>query len=235
MKNWKSMEEVFALLNKKCRYLILRNYEGFFDDILIEGHNDIDVLCASKQDRKNMVNILQATTRIGIDNGIHYKFMYRDKEVALDIRTVGDGYYDEKWQKNMIKNRIYNDLGFYTMNTSDYFYSLIYHAIYQKKEFSEEYSTRLQSMDIKTKGYSEQQFEEMLYDFMTKNDYYYTKTYDKYVLLYFNQEIVRDRFKYPYKIKIKHLCEKIEEYILGKLNGARVRCIKYIKNYKDRE
>lgn len=229
MKNWEHIEDAFLQLNAKCEYLILRNFEGFFDDILIEGHNDIDVLCASRSDRKNMVHILDAVPRIGVDNGIHYKFLYKGKEIALDIRTLGDGYYDRSWQRAMLKKRIYNPIGFYTMDEENYFYSLIYHAIYQKKSLSQEYLARLRAMNPMVHEAEQIDFEKTLLQFMTKKRYKYTIPYDKYVILCFNQELIGSYIKYPVEIKFRHKAEKTLEYILGKINGAKVRLGKMMK------
>ena len=233
MKNWDHMEDAFGQINNECNYLILRNFEGFFGDILIEGHNDIDVLCASKRDRKRMVRILDAKPRIGIDNGIHYKFMYKGKEIALDVRTVGDGYYDRSWQSNMLKNRCFNPVGFYTMNLDDYFYSLIYHVIYQKKILSQEYLIRLRKMNPLFHDSDQIDFEKALLQFMVQNHYKYTITYDKYVNLYFNQPLVGLYIQYPTEIKLRHRVERILEYVFGKMNGAKVRLKKLIKYIGD--
>ena len=222
-----NIENVFKLLNKKCKYLVLRNFEGFFEDILIEGHNDIDVLCASKKDRKIMVNILQAVPRIGVDNGIHYKFLYNGSEIDLDIRTVGDGYYDEKWQKRMISKREFNEKGFYTMDPENYFYSLIYHSIYQKKVFTEEYKKRLQKMNPDFCNATKEDFEKALLKFMIKKNYFYTKTYDNYVVLYFNNSLVGDRIIYPFKVKTRHFIEAKLGYVFGKMNGAKLRILNF--------
>lgn len=229
MKNWEYIEDAFLQLNIKCEYLVLRNFEGFFDDILIEGHNDIDVLCASKADRKLMVRILDAEPRIGVDNGIHYKFMYKGKEVALDIRTLGDGYYDCSWQKMMLKKRLYNPIGFYTMDDENYFYSLIYHAIYQKESLSQEYLARLREMCPTMREAEKVDFERVLLKYMEKNHYHYTIPYDKYVTLYFNQELIGSYIEYPVEIKLRHKEEKILDFIFGKMNGAKVRLKKMIK------
>lgn len=229
MINWSNIREAFEILNKECFYLVLRNFEEFFDDILIEGHNDIDVLCANRREQKKMVKILGAVPRIGIDNGIHYKFLYMGKEVALDIRTVGDGYYDRNWQINMLKNRIYNPIGFYTMNNEDYYYSLIYHAIYQKKFLSEEYLMRLRNMGNNTQNYTQLDFEKVLLEFMKRKQYYFTLTYDKYVVLYFNKGLIGKYIKYPSNIRLRHFIEKVLEYIFGKVNGAKLRLLKLFR------
>lgn len=228
MKNSENIEQLFDELNKHCNYLILRNFECFFDDILIEGHNDIDVLCASKKDRKIMVKILNAEPRIGIDNGIHYKFLYKNNEISLDIRTVGDGYYDQNWQKNMLKNKIYNPIGFYTMSQDDYFYSLIYHAIYQKEELSKEYLKRLRLMHPRMTEADQNDFEMLLLQYMNDHHYFYTYTYDKYVKLYFNKAICGEKVKYPFSINLRHKSEKLKEFIFGKLNGAKIKILRLI-------
>lgn len=225
------MEDAFMQINKECNYLILRNFENFFEDILIEGHNDIDVLCASRKDRKKMIQLLDAKPRIGIDNGIHYKFIYKEQEIALDVRTVGDGYYDRLWQTNMLKHRCFNSLGFYTMNREDYFYSLIYHAIYQKQIFSQEYLMRLRKMNFLFQNAVQSDFEKSLLEFMLKNHYKYTITYDKYVKLYFNESLMGEYIRYPLDIKFRHKAEKILEYVFGKMNGAKIRFGKSVEYF----
>lgn len=204
MKNWTNLAEAFQILNTQCNYLVLRNFEDFYDDILLPGHDDIDVLCASKADRKKMVQLMDAVTRVGIDNGIHYKFLYQNTEIALDIRTVGDGYYDKKWQKNMLQNRVLNPKGFYTMNEDDYFHSLIYHAIYQKNELSNDYLTRLRSMRNGYEQKVQEDFEEALYDYMIGNDYYFSMTEDESVIKRFITPKYKNRIKYPFVMKLKH-------------------------------
>lgn len=234
MKELQDLQQVFKYLSKNCNYLILRNYEGLFDDVCLEGHNDIDVLCSSIRDRRIMVKELNAEPRIGVDNGIHYKFLYNKQEIALDIRMVGDGYYDLQWQKNMLKNKQLDDRGFFVMSSEDYFMSLIYHAIYQKECLSEEYRRRLSDMAKAFPEYSsingEQiEFENCLLGYMKEHHYYYTKPYDHYVVPNFNIDLTSDYIKYPNYVKVQHKRDQIKEYIFGKINGARVRIKNLIK------
>ena len=51
----------------------------------------------------------------------------------LDIRCVGDGYYDKPWEEVMIKNRVKTE-GIYVLCKEDYNYSILYHALLQKRE-----------------------------------------------------------------------------------------------------
>lgn len=185
-KNIEDIQAVFESLPSDCEYLILRNWEGFYDDILIEGHNDIDVLCANTKSRDQIVAAFSAKDLSG--NGFHYSFLHKGMEVTLDTRIVGDGYYDINWQKEMIANRVKNPLGFYVMTNEDYFYSLAYHAIYQKKDgLSDEYRIRLGEMKPKYKDFKQEDFVRILHEYMLHHGYFYTHTVDDSVIRRFDR------------------------------------------------
>lgn len=185
-KNIEDIQAVFESLPSECGYLIMRNWEGFYDDILIEGHNDIDVLCANTKSRDQIVAAFSAKDIAG--NGFHYSFIYKCMDVTLDTRIVGDGYYDINWQREMLKNRVKNKLGFYVMTDEDYFYSLAYHAIYQKKDgLSDEYQKRLGEMKPEYKDYKQEDFIRILHDYMLEHRYCYTHTVDDSVIRCFDR------------------------------------------------
>lgn len=185
-KNIEDLQAAFEGLPADCGYLIMRNWEGFYDDILIEGHNDIDVLCADIKSRDRLVQALTAKDIAG--NGFHYSFIYRGREVTLDTRIVGDGYYDINWQRSMLRNRVKHPLGFYVMNDEDYFYSLAYHAVYQKKDgLSEEYRGRLADMNTACKDFRQEDYIDALHEFMLRHGYFYTHTVDDSVVRCFDR------------------------------------------------
>ncbi len=185
-KDIQDIQEVFESLPSDCEYLVMRNWEGFYDDILIEGHNDIDVLCANLRSRDMIVDAFSAKDIAG--NGFHYSFLYKGMEVTLDTRIVGDGYYDINWQKEMIASRVKNPLGFYVMDDEDYFYSLAYHAIYQKKNgLSEEYRERLGKMKPEFKDYQQEDYIQALHAYMLAHGYFYTHTVDDSVVRCFDR------------------------------------------------
>lgn len=143
-KEFKNIQQVIDKLNSDgVNYLILRNYECLLDDqIYVGGHEDIDFLCETSE---SIVNSLDAISNRTREDNTHYHIFVGANRVNLDLRSVGDGYYCENWQREMLKNkRGYN--GFYVMSDEDYYYSLIYHAIFQKKSFTEEYRHRLGEM-----------------------------------------------------------------------------------------
>ena len=185
-KDIEDIQAVFESLPDDCCYLIMRNWEGFYDDILIEGHNDVDVLCANTKSRDQIVAAFSAKDISG--NGFHYSFLYKGFDVTLDTRIVGDGYYDIRWQKEMIANRFKNPLGFYVMTDEDYFYSLAYHAIYQKKDgLSDEYRIRLGEMKPEFKDFKQEDFISVLHEFMLQHGYFYTHTVDDSVVRRFDR------------------------------------------------
>lgn len=46
----------------------------------------------------------------------------------------------------MLSSRIFDKRGFYRLSDEEYFFSLIYHAAYQKREFAQDYVERLTAM-----------------------------------------------------------------------------------------
>ena len=124
MFNWTSIEEFFLAI-QGLDYVVLRNFETIYSDITDTNHPDIDILCS---DRKAMLDLVQSDSRTNKTNDyIHRKILIADREVALDIRCVGDGYYDARWEENILTNRVmWNNLC-YVPAEKDYFYSLLYH------------------------------------------------------------------------------------------------------------
>lgn len=182
MINYTNIADMFNRMNNAgCEYVILRNYDNLLDDeIYMAGHGDIDMLC---RDVKQIVSVIGAKTcrpQLGeMGDNIHFYIIYKNKKVCIDIRSVGDNYYCEKWEDNILKTRIPHKC-FYVMNDENHLYSLIYHAIFQKSIFSSEYQQRLSYM-TGNKFLNESQFIEMLEIYMRKNGYNYVFAKDYYV------------------------------------------------------
>ena len=143
------IREVFGILNaNQVDYLVLRNYENMLQPELFVGeHADVDMLCADSQE---VVKLLGALTNRKnndghVGDGIHYYLIVNGQNVSFDLRQVGDGYYCEKWEAELLQRRQIHEC-FYVMDKVDYFYTLAYHAILQKRSFTEEYRDRLLEM-----------------------------------------------------------------------------------------
>lgn len=214
-----SMRDVFELLNShEIKYLILRNYEYILtEELYVDGHGDIDILC---EDSQIIVNLLGARTDMkDIEpfkgDGVHYYIYVAKTKVYLDLRYVGDDYYCEKWEHDMLSKREKRE-SYYILPPLDYFYSLIYHAILQKKCFSEEYQIRLKKManiqNVNVGKGTEREFISVLEDYMNFNGYRYKYTKDVWIPLRFNlvnKKMLDNDFRlkwthFFFQFKLKH-------------------------------
>ncbi len=115
------------------------------------------------------------------DDGIHYLIYVSGQPVQLDLRQVGDGYYCTKWEKDLLERKVMKD-GFYVMADEDYFFTLAYHAILQKRSLSREYFIRLchmaDDLDLSIKEYSESGLLHLLENHMQERGYRFTYSHD---------------------------------------------------------
>lgn len=170
MKQWNSLEDFFKELNLQTDYVVLRNYENFLEQGVMEAHADIDLLC---RNRREVVKVSGAVPRLKKEDSIHYYLMIRGEKVDLDLRCVGDGYYDEKWEEAMLEEKRLHEGILYVLSPVHYYYSLMYHAFVQKNKVSDDYRIRLRAMreDLGLEVANEM---EDLENYMRKNGYTYT-------------------------------------------------------------
>lgn len=185
MYQYHTIVDIFDILNKNdVSYLVLRNYENLLEpEFYVEGHGDIDLLCADSQE---IVRLLDAQTDRKDQypfkgDGIHYFIFVGGERVSLDLRYVGDDYYCREWEKDLLNSRVMHN-GFYVMDPSNYFYTLLYHSILQKDRLSEEYLSRLLNMagtlDVSIHKHSEKGLLAVLESYMQEKGYGYTYPVD---------------------------------------------------------
>lgn len=167
-------------------YVVLRNYEEFEDMNFLSSHPDIDILC---RDRNQIIQKLALLPRRRKDDGIHYYVMLAETKVAVDLRCVGDGYLDAKWEDRILQSKVQHK-NFYVMDGYNYFYSLLYHVIVQKHVVAEDYVRRLRDMSRQLSvDFHLDKKEECLDAFMEEKHYQYT--YPEYHGTIFNVAKVR--------------------------------------------
>jgi hypothetical protein len=173
---WKNPEEIFKLLNSTVNYVILRNFENFPDELISSEHADVDILTNEKFQIPFLLNMKKINSK---NVGYSPLIDINGKKVKFDVRYVEDGYYDQFWAKNILKNKIKTDEGFFVPSNEDYFYSLLYHMLIHKSRIQKDYSDRLFEIipdSIKEK-YDRQDFDnleklmQILKNFMQKNGY----------------------------------------------------------------
>lgn len=181
---FEQLADVFEAI-KDEEYVILRNYEDFDNLEFLKSHPDIDLLCRS---RETLVDKLSLKSRRKKEDGIHYKLSVAGVEVAVDLRCVGDGYLDARWEDTILRNRISRQ-DYYVMDEKNYFYSLLYHVILQKDSVAEDYVNRLQRMsETLSIPFSFEQKEEVLDAYMANQGYQYC--YPEFLGTIFHKERV---------------------------------------------
>lgn len=172
-KEWKSFREMFEAMNQNVNYVILRNYEFLGQEKLDQRHADLDILCDNK---KELISLTGAKPWDQIDDGVRYAVKINNQRIYMDIREIGDGYYDRHWQRAMLKKRTLFLDSFYVMDEENYFYSLTYHALIQKAHVSSDYQKMLvafaKKFDIYVNRVSE--LKTYLFRYMKQKRYYVT-------------------------------------------------------------
>ena len=168
MKDWKSFRELFEKLNIECRYLVLRNYRDIKDGVKEEGpHSDIDFLC---DNRDFFINICGSEPRKSVRDKIHHKIAVGGTVIPVDIRYVGDGYYDKVWETDMLDKRILFEDRMYIPDPVNEKYSLIYHVLIQKKNVSPDYAVILEKMSGRNAFDEKSELEDLIL-FMRRQGY----------------------------------------------------------------
>ncbi|MDC0859215.1 hypothetical protein OAP45_00080 [Candidatus Pelagibacter sp.] len=139
-----SEKDFFQKLNKekKIKYVILRNKNSQNDDIDILVNNYFLFKrfadCHSYK-LKNLKFISNSGDPVE-DNGFKVSnyFMIKNKKIKIDIRYIGDRYFDIRWQKDILANRKIS-LYYYIPDDKNFVYSLIYHIVYHKSFLDKKY------------------------------------------------------------------------------------------------
>lgn len=145
LKEWKSIDEVFYLLNKNIDYCILRNFENLPKNHEVGKHSDIDLLVANYNDARYILNSIENTP---IRSRVQNSIVVKNEKINFDLRFVGDNYYDINWEKNILLSRE-RYRNFYIPNQENYYYSLLYHVLIQKKHIAVDY---YQILNVKNKS-----------------------------------------------------------------------------------
>lgn len=215
-----------ALNTSGIKYVVLRNYEKMLEPkMYMDGHGDIDLLC---EESNSMARAIGAQP-FQHNDGIHYYVKIAGEKVSLDLRSVGDGYYCTPWQQEMLRSRVQEN-GIWVMNLENYLYSLIHHAVLQKRSLSEEYSLRLKEMSqrqgVHVETLTERSFISILEKYMVEKGYFYVYPRDFMVPLrtsIINKHLLQRDFslafqhwKFDTKVKAIEFLVKVKHLLEGK-------------------
>lgn len=178
LNGWGSMTELFAFLDEVYPYAVMRNYEGLPEKFNPE-HDDVDMLVPNAGE---CASFIYAKKRKGA-GAAAYSVKVGGRDVKLDIREIGDGYYPEAWERRMLANRVKS--GVYTLAPEDTFYALVYHVLYMKPSIKPDYCAMLPQLAASTGvgGTTPSEWIESLEKFLAKNSYHVSTPLDSSVHL----------------------------------------------------
>lgn len=139
---WQDLTELAAVLRRSVDYVVLRNFEEL--PASLKDDPEVDVLTREELDFAAIVNGRRRHPRMGSG----YVTRVGGQEVTFDIRWVGDGYLDPRWEHQILAQRVWAASGLAVPRADDYFFSLLYHAKIQKPEVKPAYPPRLRRLAL---------------------------------------------------------------------------------------
>lgn len=158
--SYQDMAEVYRVMTAGLEYVLLR-----------EDHKDVDLLVA---DRGKAALFLGATPLFADPIRTAYVITVAGTYRRLDLRYVGDGYYDTAWERAMLSERVLRDERF-VLAPEHAFYGLYYHALMHKPALPYHRHVQL-SMLSRMQGFSYSR--RALDDWMRAHAYRYTRPVD---------------------------------------------------------
>lgn len=175
-KSFTSLREYFNTLNSHptLKYIVQRGQKDLASIDNYRDTNDIDIVvndyylfkAITGAESNNKIYMRENDDGFYIQNNV----LIEDIKVAIDVRYIGDNYYNFKWQFDMLETRMLTDIsGFnvYIPNRENEFYSLIYHILVQKHghDNSKHYARLNELIEIlKLKVNNEETIEQYLND-----------------------------------------------------------------------
>lgn len=125
-----SLKQFFEYLNDiNFKYVVLRNFENLPAGVEVGSHGDLDLLV---YDLEHFKEVFPQVIAEFPSPRVRYKLLINNVYVYMDLRSVGDGYYPEQFQKDILENREYNQNGFFTPDPMRFRIALAYHAVHHK-------------------------------------------------------------------------------------------------------
>lgn len=222
---WDNWKEVFDILNVTSNYLVLRGFETLPEE---NPEKDLDVLTDNYQRFASALGATQLSHQ-------PYKGMVRvnNENISLDMRYIGDKYYDVGWAKEMLNTKMSRN-GVFVPREDHYFFSLLFHAKVQKPRVKEKYIGILAELSsgLNFDWYKSEQLNndkamgQLLNGYFRTHYYYYEDPLDKGV--YKNETVIKF-IQSNRSLKINFWTKKIEGKLIQILPVKTVQNLKKIK------
>ena len=166
--------------NKKLRYVVLRNQTSKNDDIdiLVNDYFLFKRISDCHSYKTKNLNLISNSGDPVENNGIKVSnyIKIKDKIIKLDVRFIGDEYFDISWQKKILNNREYFK-GYYVPNNENFIYALLYHIVYHKGYIDKKYKYILKK-SFKLKSVNFEKIAKMIDNYLISKKYRITRPLD---------------------------------------------------------
>lgn len=203
---WKSLKELFYVLNNTVKYVVLRGHEYITNDDVLEDHLDIDILTSDYENTSRIINGQPACST----SRPHQKISINDKTYYLDLWNTNRQYFDPRWSYSMLSTRVETD-GVFTLNSDNDFYCLLYHCLINKNKIAIDYAEKLNKYK-KICGKEKNNWQEILVDFLRANEYDITKSDDDSIGFHIENPILRSYAERDGKLIKTHFFDNEKMY-----------------------
>ncbi len=222
---WRNWQEVFEILRLTCNYLVLRGFETL---PINNPENDLDVLTDNHQRFASVLGATQLSHQ-----SYKGRFRVNNEDVSLDIRFIGDKYYDIAWAKEMLQTKI-NRNGVFVPRKDHYFFSLLFHAKVQKPKVKTKYIGVLNELaeDLNLHWYKTEILKDdsavghILNGYFRSYGYYYEDPIDRAV--YKNKLVIKNLQNLKFSLS-KFWSKKIETKLTIMLPSRAIHFLKKMK------
>lgn len=139
-RQWDDVRQLLHVLNNTLNYVVLRNFDNLPGHVDLGPHSDLDILTDEPEIAALLLNARPTTS---VRGRVQHRVQVGGNYLNIDIRHVGDGYYDARWERDILRNRVFREEGFYVPSDADLLHALVYHALLQKRVVADDYPRRV--------------------------------------------------------------------------------------------
>lgn len=199
---WKSVQELFYVLNNTVRYVIMRGISAGEIGNYID-HTDTDILTNQYQNFWYIANGTPCRSTIRPKERV----VIEGKNYDLDMWNTERDYYDQKWSAAMLNNRVLQN-GYYVLSPEDDFYCLLYHCLINKNAIAPDYEEKLNRYK-KQFGIKENDWYKILVDFLERKSYVILRPDDTSNGFHLENPVLK-AYALKYGVLRKRLCEEVD-------------------------
>lgn len=141
------LDSIFKRMDSLYSYVVIRNYDYLPDSVEVGEHSDLDILIDETQKERFLKEFKLEKVHPLDNKRVQYKLPIIDVHgnfnfIYVDVRTDHDNYFPHSLSRKMLDNRI-KLKSFYVPSQEDHAMGLIYHGVYHKGYFKDDYVEKL--------------------------------------------------------------------------------------------